>query len=321
MDEFEKIKTFSESLEKRQQKISESNEENEGNNEESRPDLPAYLSQFRAVPQEEPKESRFLLWIVLILCCLVFIGVAVALTNRLPEMESSEIAVISPTPVPVKVRPEQPGGLKIPDTDKVVYNRATELAPAPVEENLFVDAEQPVLPQEFIEPEEKEEALVSLNAPAVDPVVSEESVITAPEDAVVVSEEVSSEGIPEETPQELSAVVAPVVEPVKIPDAPKKVEEKTVPAEKSAASAPATGKWRAQLLSSSSKAKVESSWKTISKKHASLLSNMPYQIVSATIPGKGTFWRLQVGEFANKDLVVNLCAKLKKKKQDCIPVK
>ena len=79
--------------------------------------------------------------------------------------------------------------------------------------------------------------------------------------------------------------------------------------------------WRAQLLSSASKAKVESSWKQISQKQKALLSDMPYQIVSATIPGKGTFWRLQVGEFATKEMVVNLCAKLKKKKQECIPVK
>ena len=79
--------------------------------------------------------------------------------------------------------------------------------------------------------------------------------------------------------------------------------------------------WRAQLLSSASKAKVESSWKTISKQQAALLSDMPYQIISATIPGKGTFWRLQVGEFSTKEMVENLCTKLKKKKQECIPVK
>ncbi len=317
MDEFEKIKTFSESLEQRQQKIAESSE-NEKNEDENRPDLPSYLSQFRAVPPEEPKESRFLLWIVLILCCLVFIGVAVALTNRLPEMENSEIVVISPTPVPVKVRPEQPGGLKIPDTDKVVYNRATELAPAPVEENLFVDAEQPLLPQEFIEPEEKEEALVSLNEPIVENVVEDE-VIPVPEDAVVTTEELAVEDIKEDLVPEVVEV-----ESVKTPEPEQAPAKEVVPETKPSKEVPAVTlaeKWRAQLLSSSSKAKVESSWKTISKKHAALLSNMPYQIVSASIPGKGTFWRLQVGEFANKDLVMNLCAKLKKKKQDCIPVK
>ena len=48
---------------------------------------------------------------------------------------------------------------------------------------------------------------------------------------------------------------------------------------------------------------------------------MPMNIVEAKISGKGTFYRLQVGEFNSKDRATNLCVKLKKQKQDCIPAK
>jgi hypothetical protein len=109
------------------------------------------------------------------------------------------------------------------------------------------------------------------------------------------------------------------VEPKKAevkPTEPKKVEVKEAPKT-------ATPKevWHAQLFSSTDKAKVEKTWQTISAKHKGLLSDMPMNIVRAEIAGKGTFYRLQVGDFSTKERASNLCAKLKAKKQDCIPAK
>ena len=69
------------------------------------------------------------------------------------------------------------------------------------------------------------------------------------------------------------------------------------------------------------KAKVEKTWKTILAKHKGLLSDMPMNIVQAQIAGKGTFYRLQVGDFSTKERATNLCTKLKAQKQDCIPAK
>lgn len=294
MDEFEKIKTFSESLVEREQKINETQTQPNPKEELS---LPQYLSQFRAVPVAEQKEPKTILWIALGLAVIIAGGTIFALTHRAPKMEESKIVVISPTPTPVKVLPENPGGLDIPDKDKVVYNRA-ELAPTPVVENLFPEPEQPILPTEVILPETKEGMTV------------------APPKQV--SQEVSFEQPTQELKQVSESTLA-------VPS--QKREEKgveSVKSEKKKATPIAKEKqiiWRAQLLSSSSKAKVETSWQTISKNHKALLSDMPYQIVSAEIAGKGIFWRLQVGEFATREMVMNLCEKLKKKKQECIPVK
>ncbi len=295
MDEFEKIKTFSEGLNAREQNINASAEQGQ-----TPPDLnlPQYLSQFRAVPPtQEEKESNHLIWIVLGLCAVIGAGAAAALLYRLPKMEETEIVVISPTPNPVKVLPENPGGLNIPDKDKVVYNRANETVAMPVVETLFPEAEQPVLPEKVIEAENKAEDLVLEELPVRAPVPEVKPVQNIDKKEVLKQEEKAK-------PQEKGATKA---EPV----------AKAVPA----TTAEPKVTWRAQLLSSSNKANVEASWKTISKQQKALLSDMPYQIVSATIAGKGTFWRLQVGEFATKEMVLNLCAKLKKKKQDCIAVK
>ena len=62
-------------------------------------------------------------------------------------------------------------------------------------------------------------------------------------------------------------------------------------------------------------------WQIISKKYKALVSDMPMQIVPAKIAGKGTFYRLQVGAFETRQMANNLCSKLKKQKQDCIPAK
>jgi len=300
MDEFEKIKTFSESLTERQQNIEMPQPQSN-----SEVDLPKYLSQFRAVPVQEEKDSKRLLAIVLGLCCIVAVAGIVALTYRLPAMEEGEIVVISPTTTPVKVLPENPGGLNIPDKDKVVYDRVAVTEPMPVVESDLPEPEQPLLPRDMIEPENRED--VSPVEEVLLPEPINEHAIDATSDAieepVVPVETPSNEEVTEEKQQ-------PVVSKEKEESQP----QKKVPAQE-------TVVWKAQLLSSASKDKVESSWKTISKSNAALLSDMPYKIVSATIPGKGTFWRLQVGEFSTKEMALNLCEKLKKKKQDCIPVK
>ncbi|MBQ3696130.1 MAG: SPOR domain-containing protein [Alphaproteobacteria bacterium] len=310
MDEFEKIKAFSESLAERQQKMSEASPSTD-----SDLNLPQYLSQFRATPAPEEKESKRLLWIVLFLCAVIAVLVVIALVKRLPEMEETEIVVIAPTPTPVKVLPENPGGLNIPDKDKVVYNRVAEATPTPVVESLFPEIEQPMMPSEVIEPETKEDVIIA--AP-----VEETPEQTVAENAAEPLPELNIDLLNEETPLETEttqveapAVPVPQVKPFDVQES-----SKSEPAKKDTKTTNGPV-WKAQLLSSASKAKVESSWKTISKQQAALLSDMPYQIISATIPGKGTFWRLQVGEFSTKEMVMNLCAKLKQKKQECIPVK
>ena len=75
------------------------------------------------------------------------------------------------------------------------------------------------------------------------------------------------------------------------------------------------------MLSSASKAKVESSCKQIYQKQKALVSDMPMQIVPVKLEGKGTYYRLYVGTFETRQMAMNLCAKLKKQKQDCIPAK
>lgn len=295
MDEFEKIRAFSEQMSQKTEEAlrQETASQEEPLQEESIQTNPDFLREWsnqEPVQAEPQRKLNKAFWGVLTLASLVFVALVAVIYLLLkgPMDNNEQVPTISPTPTPVKVKPENAGGMVIPDQDKVIYERISQ-DPVPVKvEKLFPD-EAPVLPvvEEIIEeqlPEVEEEIPVIV-----------ETVVDAP--------------VPEQKP------VEPKKAEVK-PTEPKKVEVKEAPK-------PATPKevWHAQLFSSTDKAKVEKTWQTISAKHKGLLSDMPMNIVRAEIAGKGTFYRLQVGDFSTKERASNLCAKLKAKKQDCIPAK
>lgn len=306
MDEFEKIRAFSEQMGQKTEAALKQETEEPDQVEENHKDNPDFLREWShqegTIQEQKPFKKAF--WGVfalatMVLICLIFV---IYLLLREPMDNQENVPTISPTPVPVKVKPENSGGMVIPDQDKVIYDRVSQ-DPVPVKvEKLFPD-EEPILPP--IE-EEKEQTEV----PEIEeiPVVVEDV-----EEKVVVAEPIKEEIKPvlQEEKTKIEKVV-PKVENTKT------VKTETKPETKPASTVEV---WHAQLFSSTDKAKVEKTWKTILAKHKGLLSDMPMNIVQAEISGKGTFYRLQVGDFATKDRAANLCAKLKKQKQDCVPAK
>ncbi len=290
MDEFEKIRAFSAELGKKTEEAVEvenrmemqSNEAGVMEKEEQQAD---FLENWSA-PTESPEETRNLsktFWVVLVSVTLLFgcLIVVVYLLLKGP-IENEEVVTIAPTPKPVKVRPENPGGMVIPDQDKVIYSRLTQDTIPVKVEKLFPEEEKPVMPEVVAEP------------------------IESTEEEIPVFEET----------EEIQIVQA---EPLPVKEEVKKVEPKKqvtpVKSEKP------KGEWKVQLFSSTDKVKVEKQWQIISKKQKALVSDMPMQIVPAQIAGKGTFYRLQVGAFETREMANNLCTKLKKQKQDCIPAR
>ena len=296
MDEFEKIRAFSAELGKKTEEAVAAENEEPGlqpAEKEQTSETPAdteradFLENWSA-PTENAEEVRRLsktFWLVLagvtlLLGCLI---VVIYLLLKGP-IENDEVVTITPTQKPVKVRPENPGGMVVPDQDKVIYSRLTQdTIPAKVEK-LFPEEEKPVMPE-----------------------VVTESVESAEADEIPVFEEI----------EEVKVVQAE--KPVEIKEETKKVEPKKQPV-KEVKPAP-KGEWKVQLFSSADKTKVEKQWQVISQKQKALVSDMPMQIVPVKLEGKGTYYRLYVGAFETREMANNLCTKLKKQKQDCIPAK
>lgn len=309
MDEFDKIREFSEDITKRK-------EPSLVNNSTTQPPVendddaslynfkPDFADRLGAPAFDDLEEKPFSSMKLHFIAFGIFVGVLVLVLTGFfifgsDDDNTNEIVTINATAEPVKVKPEQPGGMNIPDQDKMVYNRIRTNNINTKVENLFPEPEQPVMPviaamennapsSEFVAMEEVQ---------AIDPLAEEKDVASS----VVVTEVKKVEQIPlNAQPQPQKDTVAKTA-----------VKEKTT----------VTGRWSAQLMSSSNKQTVEKAWPKILAKHKALLSNMSYKIVKADIAGKGTFHRLQVGSFSTREQANALCKKLKAAKQDCIPAK
>lgn len=249
------------------------------------------------------------------------------------DMDSAPI-VVEESQRPVKVRPTDRGGMAIPDQDKTIYKRMrTNKIDAQVE-HLSVEDETPVVPQvptkvgeilgkPRVMPETAEQMeleVLSLQnkavvAPAViEPEADEEAPVKAAVSSVPTAKNaVAKSPVPVTQKASQSAKSAAQSAKATTPAAATKAKE----ASNNAKAANAKELWRVQLISLPSKAGAEKAWPKILKAHSSLLSGLPHDVVAVQIKGKGTFYRLRVGAFAQKSNAQNLCNKLKARKQDC----
>lgn len=232
-----------------------------------------------------------------------------------------EVVTITTAPTLIKESPEQAGGMNIPNQDKLVYNSIRSGNVTTKVESLFAEPEKPVVPQILmIEENEAEEKFVNidtvkavnpLNEPAK-PVVVATKVQKKQEQSLVV-DAVKGES-KKDTLSENKASVLPLEK--------KKSTQEIVQNKPTIKEAKKSGNiWRVQLFSSNNQSAVEKAWSRILKKHNALLSDMTYDIEPAQIKGKGTFYRLKVGQFSTREMATALCAKLKAQKQDCVPAK
>lgn len=222
-----------------------------------------------------------------------------------PQYEQShkEIPVIQRPETAVKIKPENPGGMDIPNQDKDVYNIVEKkTVDNTVVENLLPEPEKPKLPD--IVPDETE---VDANAKNLDEIVDEVSDAEQEE----VSEKIA-EAVPEKPADLLSDKKEEVKEVVK--EAPKEVVKEVA---KAAPEPVSNGAWQIQLLVSKDKNNVEKKWQEWSGKY-SLLKSYPHEVQSVNLGAQGTVYRLRAGSFAGKEQAQSACATLKAQGLDCI---
>ncbi len=238
--------------------------------------------------------------LVVIMGCGFLALMIYALINK-DEISSSQIEppLITPPAEPLKRRPDQPGGMQIPNRDKLVFDlldssntRLTGTEVPPVEEVSITDAD-----------------LTSGTTPLVEaqPVVV--ASVTAPQPVVAVAPKVQ-----EPAPQPVA--VAKLEEP-KVQEAPKaevkkeepkaEVKEETQPAAK--------GGWGVQLAAVSSAADGKA-FAAKAQKQFSALANLTPNIQAA--PG-GKAYRVQLVGLKSREEAAKVCAQLAGK-QNCFPV-
>ena len=261
------------------------------------------------VPKTEDLDENFssirfhAIGIGILIGILATVLISVVLWGISDEKEIEPI-IITASDEPVKEKPENPGGMRIPDQDKLVYKRLRTDDKDIKVENVIPVPEAPVKP-----------VVENIVKPTVKPEASEMEL-------EVIS--LKNKGMTIEAPkaveppkQVVSQVAPPQVEQPKTP-VPEKQPLKEEAPQTTGLNADT---WHVQLISLPSKESAEKNWPKILKDHSILLSGQPHDIVEVSIPEKGTFYRLRVGEFKTRDEAKALCDKLKSRKQDCTVTK
>ena len=194
------------------------------------------------------------------------------------DAASGDVPLIRADERPTKVKPEQPGGMEIPDRDKLIYNPTRKVV-----EHLLAPAEKP-MPRPAPSPSQTDAARPSTGA--MPPASS------TPENPPAVTQMAQ--------PQQQAAA-----SPSKAGQAP------------SSPSKSATGT-RLQLGSLRSEDAARQEWERIKRKNSDLLGSLSATPVRADLGDKGIYYRIQAGPIADPAAAERICGELKQRSIGCI---
>ena len=272
----------------------------------------------------------------------VFIGIAggvglasivgwLILAPQYKVESQKEIPVIRRPQTAIRVQPNDPGGMDIPNQDKSVYNILEKKTDDGVE-NLLPPPEAPKLPTITAEVDTPVENIVSPSNAIPE---AEKIIQKAEGNKNITTEEIikQAESQTTETANTV-AEVKPVVEEIKVEPKtqiteeiqtniavkePQPKEEKVAKVEEKKNSKPAVavaGNWQIQLMSSPNKPAVEKAKIDLGKKYK--ISHLPFEIEAAVLDMNKTFFRLKVGAFKNRAEADKLCNNIKNLGGTCI---
>ncbi len=302
-----------------------------------------YLSEFRqkvatqqqediAERQSELQRSRN--GFIGTLAGIILAGVVswVLFLPRFTDNNPAEIPVIRRPITPVKIQPNEPGGMEILNQDKSVYNlvEKKEIAPEKIE-SILPEPEAPKMPTIVPEPEKP----VAAKVKELEPAAAEEPKTTAAKTDILpikpldehIEPTSSTSGkkiaIPEKLP-EIKVEVKKAEPQTVVKTEPAKHEVKAEPkSEVKTAPRPepqkniATGVWQVQLMASSSQKAAEDSWKNSVAKY-SALKNLPHEVDASRNDAGVMLYRLRAGAFANKAGAEKVCNEIKQAGGSCL---
>jgi cell division septation protein DedD len=239
---------------------------------------------------------------------LVMTALAIALKrpfgNREQLAESTrEAPIIKADDRPLKVRPDEPGGMEVPNRDMLVYRRLEGANEKQAVERLLPEPEQPVSPPRPVaKPEPKSELLPSQSPQ--NPERLEDSPPAIP--PVKPTSEPVSES--RSSPAETAAVATGEL---KAPET----------GTSTPAVAQATGAFQIQLAALRSQEQARGFWNQLRGKYAQILTELDPNVVQADLGDKGVIYRLRAGPIGSEDEAKTICDALKAHKTDCLVVR
>jgi len=319
------------------------------------PAPPPPLGSFEAEDEVNGRGRRMRNRLVVLAAVVVIAGGAAwawVSSHRAPE---GPAPVIAADTTPEKVKPEDEGGMQVPNQNVEILNGQST---AEQQENVLPPPEQPVAPPmtdttnqadaapqapaitdapKPAEPAPATNAAPVVDAPAIPSVTAPDPGQTAAAPAPVVPEPEPQQAAPApaesapattaEKPTELTPA-APVAEAPKAAEpaaaAPKAAEPTQTATAPAAPAEPAVaptagGGSRVQLAAVKSEAAAKTEWAKLQKAHPSLLGGLSLNVQAVDRNGS-KLYRIQAGPLS-KAQAKDLCTQLKAQKQDCIVAK
>jgi len=224
---------------------------------------------------------------------------------------SAEVPLLRADDQPTRKRPADAGGMKVPDGDSLVLNRAE-----PSVEQLLPPPETPLPRPTPAEP------------PAAEPTPPPQAAAAPPPAAAPPTEQTKPASAPASPPP--STAAAPNAAPLPAAPEPKpeqkapeaKPEQKMARAAAPPPPAPATGKgYRLQLGSVRSADAAKKEWDHLKSEQGDLLGAMTFTAERADLGARGIYYRIQAGPIADAATAERDCNELKKRGVGCILVK
>ncbi|MFA5123073.1 SPOR domain-containing protein [Zavarzinia sp.] len=235
--------------------------------------------------------------------------------------DASSVPLVRADNAPTKVPPEEPGGMEVPDQDKLIFDRIgggtgdsslpEQLLPPPDTPMARPTAPPPAPPPSAEAPAVPAPAPATA-APATPPAATPApgtTAMTTPAPAPAAPPAAPAK--PAATP----ATPAPA-KPAPAPAAPAPSKPAATPTPAPAPAAPSAGGVTIQLAALKDEASAKQAWARLVKNNSDLLAGLKPIILPVQVNG-ATLYRLRAGPFATKDAAGQVCAKLKLRNQDC----
>ncbi|MDY0030125.1 MAG: SPOR domain-containing protein [Pseudobdellovibrionaceae bacterium] len=208
------------------------------------------------------------------------------------KVDEETLPIMRAEESPFKIKPEEPGGMAVPNKDSTIFETLNEEPEEKSVENLLEEPEVPVKKEEvFADDEDNEVAQVAES-------------ISQPEPTLVSKEEpVAPIKIVEEKP---------ATAPAPVPVATKKEEPK-------AEISMSAGKSYVQFAAVKNDAEAKAKWSKLQSQY-SVLKPLAMRVQKADLGSKGTFYRVQAGPMSLEQ-AQSVCEKVKSSKGDCLVIK
>lgn len=275
------------------------------------------LLDFELIAKSQPDKGQGLwLWVVLVLILAGggFAGWLFLQGDGEEVANTGGVPLILAPKINLKEKPTDPGGMNVPDRDKLVYDR---MAGDPGQlgdgvERLLPPPETPLEPPE------------SLNAPAAAVVEPAPPIVPAPQALVPKALKpvpVEPAVVAPTPPPPPAPVVAPTPAPAPVVAPAPKVQVAPKVAAAPKAKGTAGQGYMVQLSAVRTEQAAKSEWSRLAKKHPDILGGLDSVILRADLGTKGIFYRVRGGWFKTRAEAKAVCTKLARRNVGCIIAK